>query len=54
MILKKEHSSSLKLLGFSLKHCPTGKIKIVEVIGIWDLRFVWNLMLEIWNLFGIW
>ena len=22
--------------------------------GIWNLRFVWNLMLEIWDLFVIW
>jgi len=27
----------------------TGKIEIVWVIGIWNLRFVWNLMLEIWD-----
>jgi hypothetical protein len=26
-----------------------GKIEIVLVIGIWNLRFVWNLMLEIWD-----
>jgi len=25
------------------------KIEIVWVIGIWNLRFVWNLMLEIWD-----
>ena len=27
----------------------TGKIELVWVIGIWNLRFVWNLMLGIWD-----
>jgi len=27
----------------------TGKIKIVLVICIWNLRFVWNLMLRVWG-----
>ena len=36
MILKKEHSNSLK-------------IKIVQVIRIWNLRFAWYLMLVIWD-----
>jgi hypothetical protein len=32
----------------------TGKIEIVWVIGIWNLRFVWNLMLEICDLIDLW
>jgi hypothetical protein len=56
MILKKERSSSLKLLDFSPKHRywknqndhnPCSKVLVIEYC---DLRFICNLVLAIWDL----